>query len=238
MPAAPCLSLHHSRRGSCISSTKREPSSTRTGAAISARTYPIATRGSVAAPRRGGGGALRRREHLGWLPLAGRPARVRRASFRSRLETRGALSLGGASAAFLTGATIRGVYTVIDGYGRGASPANAIAYTGLDVFAFFLLIAARVHRRCAASRALRAPLADIGQSAGRRAMGVDRGIRPIVIWGDAVRRDGARLSALRRKQAWWFARADRAGCFLNERLSFGASRRCCVIRAGAICIGA
>ncbi len=188
-------------------------------------TYPIA-RGSspllVAV-----GAALFAREHLGWLPLAG--VLLVSGGIISLALERGRVSLGGVSAAFLTGATIA-VYTVIDGMGVRVS-GNAVAYTAW-MFAFFLLMPL-VFIAVRGVAGLRAPLAAIGQSAGGGMVSI--AAYGIVIWAMQFGAMGA-VSALRETSVVFAALIGRM--FLNERLSVRRIASCCVIALGAICIGA
>lgn len=188
-------------------------------------TYPIA-RGSspllVAL-----GALLFAREHIGLLPMAG--VLLVSGGIVSLALERGRVSTRGAAAAFLTGATIA-VYTVIDGMGVRVA-GSAAGYTAW-MFAFFLLMPL-VFISVRGVAALRTPLADIGRSAGGGMVSI--AAYGIVIWAMQFGSMGA-VSALRETSVVFAALIGRM--FLNERLTFRRITACCVIAAGAICLGA
>ncbi|WP_244815966.1 DMT family transporter [Caballeronia sp. Lep1P3] len=188
-------------------------------------TYPIA-RGSspmlVAL-----GAALFAREHPGVLPLIG-IALVSAGIVWLALQ-RGNVSRKGALAALATGATIA-VYTVIDGIGVRAS-GNAIAYTAW-MFAFYLLMPL-LFIAMRSVDALRAPIGVIGRGIAGGLVSV--AAYGIVIWAMQFGAMGA-VSALRETGVVFAALIGRM--FLNEQLTVRRMLACCVIAAGAVCIGA
>jgi drug/metabolite transporter (DMT)-like permease len=188
-------------------------------------TYPIA-RGSspmlVAL-----GAALFAREYPGALPIIG--IVLVSGGIISLALQRGKVSKKGATAAFVTGATIA-VYTVIDGIGVRES-GNAIAYTAWMFVFYLLMLPLFIAMR--GTRALRAPSAVIVQNALGGMVSI--AAYGIVIWAMQYGAMGA-VSALRETSVVFAALIGRM--FLKEQLSARRLMSCCVIALGAICIGA
>ncbi|WP_244848779.1 DMT family transporter [Caballeronia sp. SL2Y3] len=188
-------------------------------------TYPIA-RGSspmlVAL-----GAAFFAREHPGALPVAG--IVLVSAGIVWLALQRGNVSGKGALAAFVTGATIA-VYTVIDGIGVRAS-GHALSYTAW-MFAFYLLMLP-LFIALRGRHALRAPAAVVAQNVAGGLVSV--AAYGIVIWAMQFGAMGA-VSALRETSVVFAALIGRI--FLGEQLTAQRLLACCVIAAGAVCIGA
>jgi len=188
-------------------------------------TYPIA-RGSspllVAI-----GAALFAREYPGVLPVVG-IALVSAGIVWLALQ-RGNVSGKGALAAFITGATIA-IYTVIDGIGVRAS-GHAVAYTAW-MFAFYLLMLP-LFVALRGAPALRAPTGVMAQGVAGGLVSV--AAYGIVIWAMQFGAMGA-VSALRETSVVFAALIGRM--FLHEQLTARRLIACCVIAAGAVCIGA
>jgi drug/metabolite transporter (DMT)-like permease len=188
-------------------------------------TYPIA-RGSspmlVAL-----GAALFAREYPGALPIIG-IVLVSGGIILLALQ-RGKVSKKGATAAFVTGATIA-IYTVIDGIGVRES-GNAIVYTAWMFVFYLLMLPLFIAMR--GTRALHAPSAVIVQNALGGMVSI--AAYGIVIWAMQYGAMGA-VSALRETSVVFAALIGRM--FLNEQLSARRLVSCCVIALGAICIGA
>jgi len=131
-------------------------------------------------------------------------------------------------AALATGITI-GAYTVVDGLGVRAS-GNWVAYTG-GVFASFLLVP--LWYLAGGKRAIfAAPLAEAGKAAGGGLISL--AAYGAIIWAMQGNAMGA-VSALRETSVVFAALLGAA--FLNERLTGLRIAACCVIAAGAACVG-
>jgi drug/metabolite transporter (DMT)-like permease len=131
-------------------------------------------------------------------------------------------------AALATGASIAG-YTVVDGIGVRAS-GNWVAYTG-GVFAFFLAMPlwylARGRRAMFAVPVAEAAKAASGGAISLLAYGA-------IIWAMQTSPMGA-VSALRETSVVFAALLGAA--FLGERLTALRIAACCIIAAGAACVG-
>jgi drug/metabolite transporter (DMT)-like permease len=125
--------------------------------------------------------------------------------------------------ALATGVSIA-AYTVVDGLGVRAS-GNWIAYTG-GMFAFFLAVPL-------CQRAVFAvPLAEAGRAAGGGLISL--AAYGAIIWAMQASAMGA-VSALRETSVVFAALLG--AVFLNERLTGLRIVACCVIAAGAACVG-
>ena len=131
-------------------------------------------------------------------------------------------------AALATGASIA-AYTVVDGLGVRAS-GNWVAYTG-GVFAFFLAVPfwylARRQRPVFV-----APLAEVGKAASGGLISL--AAYGAIIWAMQGNAMGA-VSALRETSVVFAALLG--AVFLNERLTALRIAACCIIAAGAACVG-
>jgi drug/metabolite transporter (DMT)-like permease len=131
-------------------------------------------------------------------------------------------------AALATGASIA-AYTVVDGIGVRAS-GNWIAYTG-GVFAFFLAMPLWYLAR--GRRAMFAvPMAEAGKAASGGAISLLA--YGAIIWAMQTSPMGA-VSALRETSVVFAALLGAA--FLGERLTGLRIAACCIIAAGAACVG-
>ena len=131
-------------------------------------------------------------------------------------------------AALATGASIAG-YTVVDGIGVRAS-GNWVAYTG-GVFAFFLAMPLWYLAR--GRRAMFAvPVAEAGKAASGGAISLLA--YGAIIWAMQTSPMGA-VSALRETSVVFAALLGAA--FLGERLTALRIAACCIIAAGAACVG-
>jgi len=131
-------------------------------------------------------------------------------------------------AALATGASIAG-YTVVDGIGVRAS-GNWVAYTG-GVFAFFLAMPLWYLAR--GRRAMFAvPVAEAGKAASGGAISLLA--YAAIIWAMQASPMGA-VSALRETSVVFAALLGAA--FLGERLTALRIAACCIIAAGAACVG-
>ena len=130
--------------------------------------------------------------------------------------------------ALATGVSIA-AYTVVDGIGVRAS-GNWIGFTGA-LFAFFLLVPLWYWaRRRRAMFAL--PMAEAGKAAGGGLIAL--AAYGAIIWAMQANPMGA-VSALRETSVVFAALLGAA--FLGERLTVLRIAACCVIAAGAICVG-
>jgi drug/metabolite transporter (DMT)-like permease len=131
-------------------------------------------------------------------------------------------------AALATGASIA-AYTVVDGLGVRAS-GNWVAYTG-GVFAFFLATPlwylARGRRTMFA-----VPIGEAGKAASGGAISL--AAYAAIIWAMQTSPMGA-VSALRETSVVFAALLGAA--FLGERLTASRIAACCIIAAGAACVG-
>ena len=131
-------------------------------------------------------------------------------------------------AALATGVSIA-AYTVVDGIGVRAS-GNWVAYTG-GVFAFFLAMPLWYLAR--GRRAMFAvPLAEAGKAASGGAISLLA--YGAIIWAMQTGSMGA-VSALRETSVLFAALLG--AIFLNERLTVLRIASCCIIAAGAACVG-
>jgi drug/metabolite transporter (DMT)-like permease len=131
-------------------------------------------------------------------------------------------------AALATGVSIA-AYTVVDGLGVRAS-GNWIAYTGA-VFAFFLAVPLwYLARRRRVVFAM--PLAEAGKAASGGLISL--AAYGAIIWAMQGSAMGA-VSALRETSVVFAALLGAA--FLNERLTGWRIAACCIIAAGAACVG-
>jgi drug/metabolite transporter (DMT)-like permease len=131
-------------------------------------------------------------------------------------------------AALATGASIAG-YTVVDGIGVRAS-GNWVAYTG-GVFAFFLAMPLWYLAR--GRRAMFAvPVAEAAKAASGGAISLLA--YAAIIWAMQASPMGA-VSALRETSVVFAALLGAA--FLGERLTALRIAACCIIAAGAACVG-
>jgi drug/metabolite transporter (DMT)-like permease len=131
-------------------------------------------------------------------------------------------------AALATGISIA-AYTVVDGLGVRAS-GNWIAYTG-GMFAFFLFVP--LWHLAGGKRAIFAvPLAEAGKAASGGLISL--AAYGAIIWAMQESAMGA-ISALRETSVVFAALLGAA--FLNERLTPLRIAACCVIAAGAACVG-
>ncbi len=131
-------------------------------------------------------------------------------------------------AALATGVSIA-AYTVVDGLGVRAS-GNWIAYTG-GVFAFFLAVPLwYLARRQRAMFAV--PLPEAGKAASGGLISL--AAYGAIIWAMQGNAMGA-VSALRETSVVFAALLGAA--FLNERLTALRIAACCIIAAGAVCVG-
>jgi drug/metabolite transporter (DMT)-like permease len=131
-------------------------------------------------------------------------------------------------AALATGASIA-AYTVVDGIGVRAS-GNWVAYTG-GVFAFFLAMPLWYLAR--GRRAMFAvPIAEAGKAASGGAISLLA--YGAIIWAMQTSPMGA-VSALRETSVVFAALLGAA--FLGERLTGLRIAACCIIAAGAACVG-
>ena len=206
-------------------------------------TYPVA-RGSSPAPV-ALGGSLFAGEWMNLLGTVGiglvcagifmpAAARARSAKVESGLASdrapkkEGRLHAMNLPSALATGVSIA-AYTVVDGLGVRAS-GNWIAYTG-GMFAFFLAVPLwYLARRQRAVFAV--PIAE----AGRAASGglISLAAYGAIIWAMQASAMGA-VSALRETSVVFAALLG--AVFLNERLTGLRIVACCVIAAGAACVG-
>jgi len=130
--------------------------------------------------------------------------------------------------ALATGVSIA-AYTLVDGIGVRAS-GNWIAYTG-GMFAFFLAIPLwYLARRQRAVFAV--PIAEAGQAVGGGVIAL--AAYGAIIWAMQSNPMGA-VSALRETSVVFAALLGAA--FLNERLTMLRIAACCIIAAGAACVG-
>jgi drug/metabolite transporter (DMT)-like permease len=131
-------------------------------------------------------------------------------------------------AALATGVSIA-AYTVVDGIGVRAS-GNWIAYTG-GMFAFFLAVPLwYLARRRRGIFAI--PLAEAGKAASGGLISLVA--YGAIIWAMQANAMGA-VSALRETSVVFAALLGAA--FLNERLTGLRIVACCIIAAGAACVG-
>jgi len=131
-------------------------------------------------------------------------------------------------AALATGVSIA-AYTVVDGIGVRAS-GNWIAYTG-GMFACFLAVPLwYLARRRRAVFAV--PLAEAGKAASGGLISL--AAYGAIIWAMQESAMGA-VSALRETSVVFAALLGAA--FLNERLTGWRIAACCIIAAGAACVG-
>jgi drug/metabolite transporter (DMT)-like permease len=130
--------------------------------------------------------------------------------------------------ALATGVTIA-AYTVVDGLGVRAS-GNWIAYTG-GMFAFFLL-APLWYLASSQRKIFAVPLAEAGKAAGGGLISL--AAYGAIIWAMQEGAMGA-ISALRETSVVFAALLG--AVFLNERLSGLRIAACCIIAAGAACVG-
>jgi drug/metabolite transporter (DMT)-like permease len=131
-------------------------------------------------------------------------------------------------AALATGVSIAS-YTVVDGIGVRAS-GNWIAYTG-GMFAFFLAVPCwYLARRQRAMFAV--PVAEAGKAAGGGLIAL--AAYGAIIWAMQASPMGA-VSALRETSVVFAALLG--AVFLNERLTALRIAACCIIAAGAACVG-
>ena len=131
-------------------------------------------------------------------------------------------------AALATGISIA-AYTVVDGLGVRAS-GNWIAYTG-GMFAFFLFVP--LWYLAGGKRAIFVvPLAEAGKAAGGGLISL--AAYGAIIWAMQESAMGA-ISALRETSVVFAALLGAA--FLNERLTPLRIAACCIIAAGAACVG-
>jgi drug/metabolite transporter (DMT)-like permease len=130
--------------------------------------------------------------------------------------------------ALATGVSIA-AYTVVDGIGVRTS-GNWVAYTG-GMFAFFLLVPLwYLVRRQRAMFAM--PIAEAGKAAGGGLIAL--AAYGAIIWAMQANPMGA-VSALRETSVVFAALLGAA--FLGERLTMLRIAACCIIAAGAICVG-
>jgi drug/metabolite transporter (DMT)-like permease len=130
--------------------------------------------------------------------------------------------------ALATGVSIA-AYTVIDGIGVRAS-GNWVGFTGA-MFAFFLLVPLWYLAR--GQRAMFAiPMAEAGKAAGGGLISLLA--YGAIIWAMQANPMGA-VSALRETSVVFAALLG--AVFLGERLTMLRVAACCVIAAGAICVG-
>jgi drug/metabolite transporter (DMT)-like permease len=131
-------------------------------------------------------------------------------------------------AALATGASIA-AYTVVDGIGVRAS-GNWVAYTG-GVFAFFLAMPLWYLAR--GRRAMfTIPIAEAAKAASGGAISLLA--YAAIIWAMQASPMGA-VSALRETSVVFAALLGAA--FLGERLTASRIAACCIIAAGAACVG-
>jgi drug/metabolite transporter (DMT)-like permease len=141
---------------------------------------------------------------------------------------RGRLHAMNLPSALATGASIA-AYTVVDGLGVRAS-GNWIVYTG-GMFAFFLAVPLwYLARRQRAMFAV--PLAEAGRAAGGGLISL--AAYGAIIWAMQANAMGA-VSALRETSVVFAALLGAA--FLDERLTGLRIAACCIIAAGAACVG-
>jgi uncharacterized membrane protein len=131
-------------------------------------------------------------------------------------------------AALATGVSIA-AYTVVDGLGVRASD-NWIAYTG-GLFAFFLAVPLW-HLARRRRTVFVVPLAEAGKAAGGGLISL--AAYGAIIWAMQDSAMGA-VSALRETSVVFAALLGAA--FLNERLTGSRIAACCIIAAGAACVG-
>jgi drug/metabolite transporter (DMT)-like permease len=130
--------------------------------------------------------------------------------------------------ALATGVSIA-AYTIVDGIGVRAS-GNWVAYTG-GMFAFFLLVP--LWYLAGRERAVFAvPLVEAGKAAGGGLISL--AAYGAIIWAMQGNAMGA-VSALRETSVVFAALLGAA--FLNERLTGLRIAACCIIAAGAACVG-
>jgi uncharacterized membrane protein len=130
--------------------------------------------------------------------------------------------------ALATGVSIA-AYTVVDGIGVRAS-GNWVGFTGA-MFAFFLLVPLwYLARRQRAMFAI--PVAEVGKAAGGGLVAL--AAYGAIIWAMQASPMGA-VSALRETSVVFAALLG--AIFLGERLTTLRIAGCCIIAAGAICVG-
>lgn len=131
-------------------------------------------------------------------------------------------------AALATGVSIA-AYTIVDGLGVRAS-GNWVAYTG-GIFAFFLAVPLWY-----LARGRRAVFAVSMPEAGKAASGgmISLAAYGAIIWAMQGNAMGA-VSALRETSVVFAALLGAA--FLGERLTAWRIAACCIIAAGAVCVG-
>lgn len=141
---------------------------------------------------------------------------------------RGRLHAMNLPTALATGVSIAG-YTVVDGIGVRAC-GNWAAYTG-GIFAFFLLVPLWY-----LARRRRAMFTMLPAEALRAASGglISLAAYGVIIWAMQANAMGA-VSALRETSVVFAALLGAA--FLNERLTGLRIAACCIIAAGAACVG-
>lgn len=193
------------------------------------RAYPIA-RGSspllVAA-----GASLSVQEGLApvrWLGIAMVSGGIILLAFQ-----RGAVSRHSAVAALVTGAVIA-IYTVVDGLGVRLSDGHSLAYTPW-MFAFYWLmplVFIAVRGRGALRALTRTPWAPVLSSAGGGLISVLA--YGIVIWAMQSGQMGA-VSALRETSVVFAVMIGRFA--LREAVSRKTWLACCIVAAGALCLG-
>jgi len=131
-------------------------------------------------------------------------------------------------AALATGVSIS-AYTIVDGIGVRAS-GNWVAYTG-GMFAFFLVMPMWYFAR--RERALfKVPLMEAGKAASGGLISL--AAYAAIIWAMQANPMGA-VSALRETSVVFAALLG--AVFLNERLTALRIAACCIIAAGAACVG-
>jgi drug/metabolite transporter (DMT)-like permease len=131
-------------------------------------------------------------------------------------------------AALATGVSIS-AYTIVDGIGVRAS-GNWVAYTG-GMFAFFLVMPIWYFAR--RERALfKVPLMEAGKAASGGLISL--AAYAAIIWAMQANPMGA-VSALRETSVVFAALLG--AVFLNERLTALRIAACCIIAAGAACVG-
>jgi drug/metabolite transporter (DMT)-like permease len=141
---------------------------------------------------------------------------------------RGRLQAMNLPSALATGVSIA-AYTVVDGLGVRAS-GNWISYTG-GIFAFFLAVPIwYLARRQRAMFAV--PLAEAAKAASGGLISL--AAYGAIIWAMQANAMGA-VSALRETSVVFAALLGAA--FLNERLTGLRIAACCIIAAGAACVG-
>jgi drug/metabolite transporter (DMT)-like permease len=187
-------------------------------------TYPVARGSSPALIALGG--SLFAAEWMDLLGLLG--VGLVCAGIFMLAPAKGRLHATNLPAALATGVSISG-YTIVDGIGVRAS-GNWVAYTG-GMFAFFLVMPMWYFAR--RERALfKVPLMEAGKAASGGLISL--AAYAAIIWAMQANPMGA-VSALRETSVVFAALLG--AVFLNERLSALRIAACCIIAAGAACVG-